>query len=445
MSSRLAIAGQIMLRKFEKVYVVVSMLFFAGGLIQRAVAENDPTARTGPDYAYQVGAVIIYAILMPLVLFHWREMIQGLLRSGWIIAICFLAGVSSAWSYKRIYTLRHALLLSLLTLFAIYIASCFDWEEQLNLFGWLSVITIVGSCFMAVFIPSYGISQDVHAGAVKGLFPHKNIFGRQVVFAILTLAIAKPFGIPRWFRFGTVVIGCGLLALSNAGTSILAMVACVLMYPILHLLKFSGKKTLPLWVPFVPLFAMGLFLVMSNYGLVVEATGRNNTLTGRIPIWKVVLGEIGKHPWFGYGHDIFWNNFTASLATVRYVLGYLPPHAHNGYLDVLLGMGIVGLIVFLAGLLTSVWRAGTLFRSDCVAGAKWPLLMLVFFAVFNMGESSILRQTTFLWIPYVTIYVSLGLMAAKKHDATADGPEIVGGVAFGTGRMANGVLPGYGT
>ena len=62
-----------------------------------------------------------------------------------------------------------------MTMFAIYVASCFDWDGQLDIFGWMSVIAVVGSCFMAIFVPSFGISKDVHWGAVKGLFPNKNI------------------------------------------------------------------------------------------------------------------------------------------------------------------------------------------------------------------------------------------------------------------------------
>ena len=46
------------LRKIEKFYVVISILFLASGVIQRAVAEDDPTARWQPDIGYRVGQLI---------------------------------------------------------------------------------------------------------------------------------------------------------------------------------------------------------------------------------------------------------------------------------------------------------------------------------------------------------------------------------------------------
>jgi len=437
-----------LLRQLEKAYVVVSMLFFSGGLIQRMVAEDDPAARLQPDMAFKIGQVIIYAILLPLAVVHWRRVLRGVQQSGWIFAMCGFAITSAAWAFDRRFTLLHGIIFSALTLFAIYLASCFDWEQQINLFGWLSLIAIVGSACMAIFVPAYGISQDLHQGAVKGLFPHKNIMGRQLGFAILTLWLGKPKAIPLWLRNSALACACLLLALSNAVTSIVAMLACVAMYPVFHLLRLSGRRTLPLWAPLVPVLGMGLLFGISNFGIVLEATGRSSTLTGRSAIWSAVLSAIGRHPWLGYGYDIFWNRYTIDLAKVKFALrGFQPPHAHNGYLDLLLAMGLLGMLVFVGSFLTSFWRAGTLFQANQIRGAKWPMLVLLFIAVFNVAESSLLRPLTFLWIPYVTIYVSLALMRAEErlgacaalpHDADNDGR-----VERESQGSIGGALPGY--
>jgi exopolysaccharide production protein ExoQ len=437
-----------LLRKFEKVYVVVSMLFFAAGIIQRAVAEGEKNA--APDGAYRIGELIVYAILAPLVVIHWREIRRGLLHSGWIFALCVLAIASAAWASNPRYTLLHAMILSAMTLFAIYVASCFDWEEQLSLFGWLSVVAVVGSAFMAVLVPSYGISQDIHQGAVKGIFPHKNLMGPQMVFAILTLGLGKPRAIPFWLRNMALVMACLLLALSNAVTSILTLLVCLAMYPVFHLVRFSGQKKLPLWVPLVPVFAMGSFFVIANLNIVLEATGRSATLTGRTGIWRAVLGAIARHPWLGYGYDIFWNRPSSDLAGVRFALqGYQIPHAHNGYLDLLLAMGMAGLVIFICSFVTNFWRAGRLFQAAEVRGAKWPMFMLLFIAVFNVAESGLLRPQTFLWIPYVTIYVSLSLMRLEQRQ---ESPAALAGEIEGADDVdsesrdrAGDILPEYGT
>jgi O-antigen ligase len=402
------------LRRFEQFYVTISMLFFTSGLLQRAIPEDDPNARWQSDIGYRIGQIIIFLILFPLLAIHWRKILRGLKQAGWIIALCGFAIASAAWSHDLRYTARQGILLSALTLFAIYVASCFDWDEQLNMFGWMSVIAVVGSCFMAVFVPSYGVSQDLHWGSVKGLFPHKNALGRQMVFAILTLALGRPKGIPNWLRHSTLAGACALLILSNSATPMIAMLVCVAMYPVLHLFRFSGRKTLPLWIPLVPVFAMGVFVVIANFGLVAEAAGRNTTLTGRIPIWNAVFSAIGRRPWLGYGYNVFWRRYSIDLAKVRYEVNYFPAYAHNGYLDILLGTGAIGLLIFLGGLVTNLWRAGGWFRANEIHGAKWPLFVLLFIAVFNLAESAIIHPMAFLWIPYVTIYVSLALLKAEE-------------------------------
>ena len=158
------------LRSLEKIYVVLAMLFLTNGLIPRSVAENDQAGQLQPVLGrpnrnhrsvFDFNSVVSRA---------WRKIIPAVQRSGWIIALCGLAVASAAWSYDVQLTFRRGILLSAMTMFAIYVGSCFDWDEQLDLFGWLSVIAVVGSALMAIFVPYYGISHDVHAGSLKGLF-----------------------------------------------------------------------------------------------------------------------------------------------------------------------------------------------------------------------------------------------------------------------------------
>jgi exopolysaccharide production protein ExoQ len=405
----------ISLKDIEKCYVVFSMLFFANGVVPRAVAESDMAGQMQPVIGDKIGLWLVCVILGLLVIVHWRRVLAGLQQASWIIALCGLALVSAGWSYDAAFTARRGIVLGAVTMFAIYIASCFEWDEQLDLFGWMSVIAVLGSVFMAVFVPYYGISHDLHMGSVKGLFPHRSIMARQMVFAILTLWLGKPKGIPSSVRRLTLTAGAVLLVLSHAATSVIVMLLCLAAYPVAQLMRVSKRRTLPLWVPLAPLFGIGIYLVLSNFGFVLAAADRDSTLTGRTAIWHYTLEAIGRHPWFGYGYDVFWNRYTPELARVTQALQFRPPHAHDGYLDILLAIGAVGFVVFLGGFTTNLWRAFRLFRDDVFHGAKWPLFVLLFFTVFNFTESNILRPLTFLWIPYVSIYVSLGLLRVEAE------------------------------
>ncbi len=91
MGTPLAVASQKAFRIFERFYVLTALLFFAGGLIQRNVAEEDPTYRATPDRSYSIGQAIVYMILIPLLIIHWKKIVVGIRQAGWLLAVCALA------------------------------------------------------------------------------------------------------------------------------------------------------------------------------------------------------------------------------------------------------------------------------------------------------------------------------------------------------------------
>jgi exopolysaccharide production protein ExoQ len=433
------------LQNLEKAYVVAALLFLTGAGVAGNIGAGGLAGHAQPQPWENVARLAFCATLLPFLMIHWRKVFHGLRHSGWIVALCGLALLSTVWSYDPRFTLRHAIFLWAVTLFAVFIASCYDWDEQMNLFGWLSVLVVFGSACAAIFLPAYGLSTDLHLGSVKGIYPQKNTMSAMVVFVILVLVFGKPKAIPGWLRTTTLIGACILLILSNSATALVALLFCIAMYPVVHLMRIPSRKTLPVWVPLVPLFAMGALLAIGNFDIIAESAGRNATLTSRIPMWKEVLNAIGRNPWLGYGYDVFWVEWSRDLQKVLYVLGgWRPPHAHNGYLDILLSVGIVGLLIFFGGFITSLRRAGRVFRANESCSAKFALFVLLFFAVLNLGESYILRLMSFFWIPYVTIYVSLGLAQVELKQLASETAGFDEG-EVGEASGVNVALPGYQT
>jgi exopolysaccharide production protein ExoQ len=426
-----------MQRLLEKAYLIFALIFLANGIIQTDVGENvGPRLQSLP---LRYGEILVFAILAVLVAIHRKEVFNGVLRSGWLMAFCGIVVLSSAWGVDPPYALRRAAVLVATTMFGVYLASRFDWDEQISLFAWMSVIAIAGCWIMVVVFPQYGISHDIHLGSIKGLFAHRSMMARQMVFAILVLALARPKGMPTVVR-GTALVGAlGLLAFSFAATSWVSAAICLAVYPLLHLLRVKSRRTLPLWVVLTPVFVVLAYLLVANFNLVLDATGKDSTLTGRVQIWHAAIVAISQRPLLGYGYQMFWNRGGA----ITFINPY-PNHAHDGYLDILLDTGIVGLLIFLCGFAVSIWRAGKLFRENVVNGAKWPLLFLIFFGVFNITESNFTRPLTFLWVPYCSIFVSMSMMEfeGRLPSAVANGdfePDDDGG-----GSESPAPIPSYG-
>ena len=76
-----------------------------------------------------------------------------------------------------------------------------------------------------------------------------------------------------------------------------------------------------------------------------ELLNRNQDLTGRTEIWSMVMDAILEHPWLGYGYHAFWRGADGPSVDVR-LSGWIPPHAHNGFLDLALDFGIAGPLLF---------------------------------------------------------------------------------------------------
>ena len=68
------------------------------------------------------------------------------------------------------------------------------------------------------------------------------------------------------------------------------------------------------------------------------------SLTGRIPLWEYLTRQVLEQPLLGYGFGAFWS--AERLVTVWSAVGWPAVVAHNGPLDLVLGTGLVGLVLF---------------------------------------------------------------------------------------------------
>ena len=84
---------------------------------------------------------------------------------------------------------------------------------------------------------------------------------------------------------------------------------------------------------------------------VLEASGRDSTLTGRTGIWQTVLNEP-INPLLGTGYASFWLGDRLQRIWELYPNTPLL-QAHNGYIEVYLNLGLVG-VALLVGV---VWTA----------------------------------------------------------------------------------------
>jgi O-antigen ligase len=100
-------------------------------------------------------------------------------------------------------------------------------------------------------------------------------------------------------------------------------------------------------------------LLLGVGGGALEEMGKDATLTGRTEIWRLVL-NMGGSPMFGTGFESFWLGNRADRMWNLYY--FHPTQAHNGYIEVYLELGWIGVILLVAILLAGFRNAVSMLR-----------------------------------------------------------------------------------
>jgi exopolysaccharide production protein ExoQ len=239
-------------------------------------------------------------------------------------------------------------------------------------------------------------------------------------FGLALLVFARPKMGPILARLLFLLATAILLIFSFSSTALISVVGCLAAFPFVWVLRARARRTVPLWVVLVVPAVIVVALAAINYGAIATAFGKDPTLSGRTDLWAAVLTAIKLHPWFGYGYSVFWAKpgleTLATASAAKY--GAMPVHAHDGYLDLALDLGIAGVLIFAYGLIKMFWLAIANAKDESTEGSAWPLMFLVYYVLFNVTESNLLLSRAFLWLPFVSIYVTL-----MREHVTSPGYE----------------------
>jgi len=326
---------------------------------------------------------------------YYRETLFVLRRNWFLAILVLLALVSCLWAEMPALVLQRSIAACGATLVGIAFAVRLSVEDQLRLISRVLRITAVLSLAAVLFFPSFGISNGVgEQGEWRGVFAYKNGLG-----AIMALAVLVEWYLPTDTLFSKVVnrlallISAVLLVFSSSVTSLVALVGALVLIEVYRL----GTRRLR-----IPLYAIVLatllILTSSATMLVVAgdrvagALGRSSDLTGRTEIWTMTMSYIPERPVLGYGYWGFWNEASSESSAVERAIGTSIMYSHNGYIEILLDLGAVGLLLTLIFLGAGIRRTYCCSERNRSTVALWPLAFLCYFLLRNTGECSILIQ-----------------------------------------------------
>jgi len=154
-----------------------------------------------------------------------------------------------------------------------------------------------------------------------------------------------------------------------------------------------------------------LFLNVGTSGLVQEL-GRNSTLTGRTLLWQAIL-SLKINPLLGVGYESFW--LGSRVEDISKITGLWPNEAHNGYLEILITLGWIGIALLALVIMTGYLNVIKKFRRDLTVGG----LSLAFFVAalaYNFTEAAF-KMTHPLWIMFLWAITCVPMVARPESPA----------------------------
>ena len=379
----------------------------------RKEAEVDVDSSQG-DPTTQIILGVIYLIACFLLLY--RRQLKLLVKDPYLVAVVGLCVMSAAWSVDPAVTLRRSAAFVGATLFGVYLASRFTFSQQLKILAGTLGFAAVLSIAFAIVAPRYGVMVGEHAGDWRGIYDHKNILGLMMVLSAMSFLLVAITNRKRatvwWAGF---VISVAVLLLSRSMSSVVVLTGLIVALPIFGMLRWPALRWRKSFIPPLLVFSGVAVLACAAYIFIEPKIisdvmlwlGRDKTLTGRTDIWAMVFYMISRRPWLGYGYGAFWLTTGKESNDVWTEVGWQPPHSHNGYLEVCLAIGVVGLVLFLLGSASAFRRGIRWIRDVELAEAFWPLAYLSFLFLYNFSEPTFLKHNSVFWVLYVTTVVSL--------------------------------------
>lgn len=297
-------------------------------------------------------------------------------------------------------------------------------REPVAAFNWfmsrLTYVLIPLSILFIKYYPSIGVSYFQWGGKanIGGVTTNKNslgvislYFGLWAFWRLLDVYRGrKAAGRTRHMVPYAVILGMvfWLFHASNSMTSLnsFLMGAILLVVAGTRMAVRRPGMVHALMVSMLVVTASVLFLGASPD--VLRALGRNPTLTDRTEIWGVVLKFV-QNPLLGTGFESFW--LGPRLEKMWRLYWWHPQEAHNGYLEIYLMLGWVG-IVFLGAVIASGYR--TVFKG-WRGNTKNTLWLAYFFVglVYNCTEAAFFRMQAVSWLFFLFAIVTVPIIRQK--------------------------------
>lgn len=356
---------------------------------------------------------IILIIAGFLILLRRRTDFAKIIKSNrWFIAFFIYCGISCFWSdYALTSFKRYTKDVGNFIMALIIITESDPIKAMKAVFARYAYISIVISVLFIKYFPELGryYNRWTYTPVYCGITTEKNTFGQLLLFCGIFMvwelietftANNRSIDKPDLLTRGILLAMVGwLILMANSSTAILCLILgiCILFFLRLRLVQ-NQVKNLGTWI-------LGIFSIIGFFYFtdifvsdIVTSLGRDMTLTGRTEIWRELLAQP-INPLIGTGFQSFWQTPLAANFGEKYY--FIVNQAHNGYLEVYLQTGLIGLFLLMAVIIA----AGFKLKMALLSRNNQVTLFFSLFIVIllnNWTEASI-NKFSLIWFVFILV------------------------------------------
>ena len=337
--------------------------------------------------------IFIVLIAAAIVLIIKRQnSLASLVRGNWAIYLLYgYALASIMWSAYPDVAIRRYIKLCGCLLIAFLLKCEEEHHEALeHLLRRHFAVCLTLSLYFVKTDRSIGYIISAHGDYfMAGIAGHKNDLGILCVYSLifLTMRAIKIWPSLNYYDLVLALIDFYFLFRAQSTTALVLALLGVALLVALGILGDLRHVTVIIVV--LVIITLPILMITMNSpgstaaGAFFSATGKDATLTGRIPLWKDLI-HLGKNDIFlGSGYESFWIRYYREV-WVKWT--FLPISAHNGFIEMLLNLGFLGLSFILIALSKSLKTVASKASLSQPLG-HMNLVILILFIISNITES----------------------------------------------------------
>ncbi len=342
--------------------------------------------------------------------------------AGWLLIIYFAwVLMSLLWSIDKMFTLRRVTVFAILWFAAIATAAHYSIKDLARIAFWITGVTAAAGFVNEIRL--HTLDPFYELWRFSGVF-HTVMMGWNCGLLTLSaayLAYSSKDAKKRYWYFAALLFGLVLLVLTKSRMALASTIVGLFFFGTWVSTARARVAAVLLMLIAISISYLAMGDGISSLGDLALTLGRGETakesigtLTGRLPLWNECFRWAAKRPILGYGFNTFIS--PKHYVEISQNVGWIPSSIHSGYLDALMGLGVIGLFGMLAFLSAALIRVLTLARENSTY--VFVASVLIWFSYNIFLEANLYLLPTFMTFVVLTFLARLAFLPAAEQEVS---------------------------